>query len=623
MKKIFKLIGCAAMGTMLMTACSSDDVAPKGPEPAGDNDELYLTVDIRTAGAQSRANDPVANADESKVLTAHFYFYDENGAYFTDGVIWESSTGNDLTGTGKQKIVLRNLPSNKTPKYMVTVLNQPSDFKAGSNLSEMATKLTDIKSTAGNFVMTSSSFFVDNNDTDYEDKNTYPFASLLKEANFITDESSLSEANAVPVYVERLAAKVSFEKSGNDNPKRTINITIQDIENGTNKNIEGPFTVEFVRWGVNAFEKQSYLLKDILSVGEQTSREIKDSKDKGYSWTLDKWNSATDHRSYWGHSALNDVAALDGAANFVYMTSDQLQKAGTDNYSAELSKPIYTCEHTYKDAVTYNENTEDFVLQAPNVTSVVLLGQLKQLNSNEGQTFIKHYGQYFTIEGFKAHIYNGVTVRNSKKYYTSNDGTNFTELKMTELLLIPVPKPATDAHGQSSAEILFKANITTGNIYEVEKDKDANATNAVKLAYDAINKPNPTLPEQIEALEAILNKTLERDTQGDPAYMYRDGYMWFNIPIEHHKTQNTTNDYLYEGRYGVIRNHWYKISLNDSEMTLDDVGYPFNYNQDETYQGALYDYRLIPTEIGQKFSVGALVEMVDWYIVEQTHSLNQ
>ena len=123
------------------------------------------------------------------------------------------------------------------------------------------------------------------------------FVTEVQEENFslepITDVSAIT--NAMTVYVERLATKITLNVSDNlqngaDGPY-PIKVTVAGEDNsaGNGDIASEELYVELLGWKLNATAKKSHMVKNI--------DEIWEDNDLGFAW-----NRPTDFRSHWGKS---------------------------------------------------------------------------------------------------------------------------------------------------------------------------------------------------------------------------------------------------------------------------------------------------------------------------------
>ena len=95
----------------------------------------------------------------------------------------------------------------------------------------------------------------------------------------------------------------------------------------------------------------------------------------------------------------------------------------------------------------------------------------------------------------------------------------------------------------------------------------------------------------------------------DVANCYKDGKMWYAIPIEHLGGATDNSGDLLPGNYGVVRNNFYQITLGD----ITSLGHGVF---DETEP-------IVPGEKNPKWYMSARVNINAWNIVTQTANLQE
>lgn len=101
-----KLKQLLATSLVLLTigACSNDEFVDSGtpaPPKVFTGDEAYMRVklaDVGSTGGRATSGDPefeYGTAAEHDVLTADFYFYDENKVFVAGGNAWNGGTANE------------------------------------------------------------------------------------------------------------------------------------------------------------------------------------------------------------------------------------------------------------------------------------------------------------------------------------------------------------------------------------------------------------------------------------------------------------------------------------------------------------------------------------------------
>jgi hypothetical protein len=558
------------MAAIALAACSSD--APS-PSEKNDGTTTYLNVAISMPSSASRGEVDDENfyaegsEDEYAVDNALFYFYDANGNFLTEAKGVSDGEGSDNVNIDyrtQTMLILTNLDSDNLPKYMVTVLNRPVGF-TGSLLSldEMLNQInTKFKTVYGKFVMTTSSY---SHGYSNGERIPYHVTELSDDMFYSTLAAATAEnAKAVDVYVERLASKVQVSLSSSlisstntkvitaaDGSKRYIHKVSGINVNG--KNQLQDFYVELLNWGLNGKMQVSYLFKHI---NESWTNE-------GLGFT---WNNPTDCRSYWGMSYNYNGQGHD----YAYPTKYQEGELEGDTLSElqyisanEISRPFEGENYGY---CMENTNTMETVKAAyPNcLTSVLVLARIVDENGDP----LKENLVYFM-----------------NKFYTE-----------TEYINMAIEQLAQQNNGGTSVKF---------DTDDFELADQGNGEVFIALS----SKGESTLASNDEELVAAINAGLRTFNETAVANAYRDGYMYYNIPIQHRNGNGITskND-IKEATFGVVRNHWYQIAINNV-LTL---GKGIN-NPDEPI--------IVNDKDQQFYYIGANVNILSWAKVSQKSDL--
>lgn len=602
MNKYFKFMSVAAVA-LLAAACSSDE--PNGGEnPGTDKDgQAFMKVRINYAdGGRATAGDFEYGKDfEHTVSTARFFFYDDQQNYVTEASVWNG--GNPNTGTPDQNIeyfgnnvlVLSGLDNNNFPKYMLTVLNAPAGFTSKMTLQETADDIfaqaadkTDGGIYSGsNFIMSTSSYGRTGADEP-------AFVNVLTTNNF---KNSAADATAneavVDVYVERLAAKVSV---GVDNEAAGL---VYDAEKGMYKlriTVSGDpndqdqvgdnigaadVYIKFNGWALSNTRKSTHLCKDIASVTAGLT----------FNWD----NAARGfYRSWWGASV--GYGSAVSTADLNQFSFNELNKHFYNEMGAGVDNDTYK---TYVDYCAENTNTaehfnsgkknaDDYELVNPQVVTSVLLGATTYMEVTEsGSTVLKpvdlilYNGLYFTDKAIRDYAMRYVQGLDELNYYTKVDGK--------------------EEYNQLSAD--FAKVLTTGeNASDVKVVADETAFTG-KTIYTKNASGVYTPVADNATVISDLNTSLAK-VEG--ATGYKGGQMYYNIPIEHH--YEATGKALEEGEYGVVRNHFYQLTVNSIKRLGHGV---YDPNKD-----------IIPDEEEDpKYYVGARINILSWKVVKQNVEL--
>lgn len=590
-KFFYGLFVCAAL-----CACSNDDVSESIPDDTlkvFTGDEAYISVRLSDAGSiQSRATseDPgyeYGNSDEHSVANAYFYFYDANGVFVSEGSAWNGGTPSqseegkadgNIEFKSKTVVVLKGLNEKNYPKYMVTVLNRPSNFAAPSSLQEMEKALSD-KSAVGiqdensKFVMSTTSFKHDDSDNL---ANKY-FATEVKEANFslepITEELD-KIPNPVTVYVERLATKVTLKVSNSLTPVTIdgktgnyykVKATVAGEDNSGSNIAAEDLYVELLGWKLNATAKHSNIVKNINE-----------------SWTDQAlgftWNKPSDFRSFWGKSFnygnITDYTYPKTAANY------DGNKEGYPLDYVTLNNPL----SVGTDVAYCAENTNTSAIVSANfpsaVTSILLKARVCDEKGN-ALDLVRFNGVLFKKTSFIEYILNVMKAKGNWNVWikTSEEGIKpevYREVGTNDVELVDI------------ADGKVKVQLTASSLYSYNP---------------ATNKYVPMNDTEKETVDTNLATEC---TNGN-ANGYKGGLMYYNIPIEHLNNSAVADDgTIPEAKYGVVRNHHYVVTINK----LENIGKGI-YNPDEV---------IVPGDSDddkKAYYVGANINILSWKIVSQ------
>ena len=600
MNKYFKFMSVAAVA-LLAAACSSDE-PNGGPDTTGKDGQAFMKVRINYAdGGRATAGDFEYGKDfEHTVSTARFFFYDDQQNYVTEASVWNGGNPNpanpdNIEYFGNNVLVLSGLDNNNFPKYMLTVLNAPAGFTSKMTLQETADDIfaqaadkTDGGIYSGsNFIMSTSSY----GRTDADEP---AFVNVLTTNNF---KNSAADATAneavVDVYVERLAAKVCV---GVDNEAEGL---VYDAEKGMYKlriTVSGDpndqdqvgdnigaadVYIKFNGWALSNTRKSTHLCKDIASVTAGLT----------FNWD----NAARGFfRSWWGASV--GYGSAVSTADLNQFSFNELNKHFYNEMAAGADNDTYK---TYVDYCAENTNTAEHFnsgkkdangneLVDPRFVTSVLLGATTYMEVTEsGSTVLKpvdlilYNGLYFTDKAIRDYAMRYVQGLDELNYYTKVDGN--------------------EEYNQLSAD--FAKVLTTGeNASDVKVVADETAFTG-KTIYtknaSGVYTPVADNATVISALNTSLAKV-------EGATGYKGGQMYYNIPIEHH--YEATGKALEEGEYGVVRNHFYQLTVNSIKRLGHGVYDP--------------DKDIIPDEEEDpKYYVGARINILSWKVVKQNVEL--
>lgn len=575
MKKLFfGLFACASL-----CACSNDEsgVIPDDTPKVFTGDEAYINVRLADAGSLTRAQEGEFEygTNEQSVKNAFFYFYDADGVFVAQGDVWtggNASTTNpagNIEFTGNNVVVLKELGRKNYPKYMVAVLNKPTGFLYGNTLGEMQTVLADgnaegiyYPSTANN--VTTDYFTMSTTSYTEAGRSAY-FVTEVKEENFLpepmTDINAI--ANTVTVYVERLAAKVTLNVSGqlvkDANGRYPIKATVAGEDNsaGNDDVASEELYVELLGWKLNATAKRSYMVKNIDATWA--------NGDLGFTW-----NRPTDYRSHWGKSFNYGLSGYPDNAAGVPANSEYLNYVDLENGLTALGAPAYCAENTNTSAVV----TADFPSA---VTSILLKAKVCDASGN-ALDLVRYNGVLFRHDSFLEYVLSVLKARNQHTVWYEN---------------------GKDAQGNTKYTQIGKEYVKLENT----GDGEVKAVFTNELEIPLYAEDGSSCSEEI--IDA-LNDDLAAASAG--AVAYNGGLMYYNIPIEHLNNDAAENGTVPEAKYGVVRNHHYVVTIDKLEKIGKGI---FDGNE-----------KIVPGDPNDDtYYVGAKINILSWKIVSQNVEL--
>lgn len=570
-----------ACACILATGCSNDDVAVENSNVITNADgESYMAVRIVAANdGMSRAT--VGNPEfedgtttEGNVTSGVFYFYDANGNYAAKGVNNSLSIDPDnkpsdenIENVTDAVIILDNVAA--TPTEVIAILNGGDSDEldalfVNKTKAQALTILTDgtlSYKTGDNFVMSSSTYY-DGSKACY----TTPIS-----IDNLQPTDALAKLHPVDIYVERLAAKVQLQE-------KTGGATISDVTNVNINGTAGKLKIAVNGWGLSAINKSGYYIKNLESSWNATTP-----------WS--GWNAADKHRSYWAKdpnysSSDNPVYPTDyndyvsknitdeeqpnevigNSSSLDYLTYNELTQNMTDNNVA------YCLENTM-DVATLSYNPANTPIVNAAAVTHILIAATMYAESDAGetkQTLYRYKGSFFDETNYKNAALTDLQAVTGDLYKKTNDNPEtYTQITGTDIEI--------DDLGDG------KVNIKLVNEEEVW-----------------YNKAENTFPEYEGNVINQINGLSSADG-------FNQGRMYYCVPIEHLNNIPSESSTAVVGSYGVVRNHWYKLTLE----TISGLG------------TAVYDpnEEIIPNYDPETYYVAAELNILSWHMVNQSVKL--
>lgn len=569
--KIFKLfpLACAAL---MMSACSSDNDIEGGATKPG-SDPQYLAVNIVNVGTTpTRAGEDYVNGteEESKIKKVRFYFFNGDGSPYLikptgsevtggENVNWlevsnpTDDTTTPGTSTSVEKItnavLVINGVQNAAPSAIVAVVN-PETVESTTLKDGKTMRLSELRNTAvgQNFYKKDASGKV----SDFVMSNSvYVNTGEDVCASLVAGHVATSAEDAtkkpVELYVERVVAKVTAN----------VDETAFKLGDGTD-------------WDATKYGTKTAVGKigdnDVYAVidgwglaSENGKAEIEKKVDKTWSdgnLGFSPWTTSDYHRCFWEQSVAFD-AGIGGNQPVNHKYSD---------LKAKMNDVLYTLPNTPASKVTDLQNND--------LTKLAVAATLKYKDAagNWHDADICRYNgvQFLGVDNLKKQV-----ALTFSQYYTSTDASTYTQLS------------ASDIDFKDPDGTMQQYRVTPTLVNDPAKKYYTKTTTGTTPTFTEV--PKSTVLAAIEAAKAEIRK-------GGKAYYY--------VPIKH---LGNTGELA---EYGIVRNHFYKITLSG----IKGFGTPV-YNPDQVVKPVVPTY--------DDTYLAARVQVLQWRIVNQNANLGE
>ena len=571
--KIFKFfpLACAAL---MMSACSSDNDIEGGATKPG-SDPQYLAVNIVNVGTTPTRAGEYENGteEESKIKKVRFYFFNGDGSPYLikptgseitggENVNWlEVSNPTDATttpgsSTSVEKItnavLVINGVQSAAPSAIVAVVN-PETVDAATLNNGGQMRLSELRKNAvgSKFYNTDASgkvtdFLMSN--SVYVNAGTDVCASLV--AGHVKTSEADAKTNPVDLYVERVAAKVTAD----------FDLNAFEVGNGTN-------------WDTNKYGTKTavgkigdynvYAVIDGWGLADENGK-AEVEKQVETTWAdgtlgITPWTTYDYRRCFWENSV--DFSSGTG--------SNRPVNHPFNDFKAKKQDVLYTLPNTPLSPIT--DKNENYV------TKFLVAATLKYEDGAHNwhtADICKYNGvEILGVDNLKTQV-----ALTFSKYYTSTDnGTTHTQLTKDDIAFTE-PTTSSMKSYQVTPTLVDAPAGTTKKYY----------TKSSTGAYT-------------EVPEGEVNAAIG----ADKAEIRTDGKAYYYVPIRHLATDPTTLGY-----YGVVRNHFYKITLSG----ITGFGTPV-YNPDKEIDPTVPTY--------SNTYLAARVQVLQWRVVNQNVNLGE
>lgn len=524
MVNVKNLFGMAVMATALVGCSSNDNLAPDGKDNVGKTGEAYasFTINLPTTSGTRVAGDPELNpgtAAEYEVKNGTILIFDKDGLYVTSAQLgtmnpWTPVKTDGVTTAAITTVKLSGVKVGGDYQALVLLNNDVDATTSKVTLPTTGTPYATWSAEASNvnaekYASTDGIFMA--NAPKYTGTTTEP-TTLVPIANVCASREEAQAKVATTVYVERGLAKVTMQNFTADG---------YTVAEGTYKGDK----VEIKNWQLDVINKSTF---PVHQTGDLST---------GFAaiWSTPRFYDGGNQsfkRVYWGvdpnysGATLQNLTACKKAFTMIGK-NDIKGKTGNDH-------PQYCLENTFDLANMMQGQTTRVVFKAVYTPSALVDATDKTFYKIGNNTAI------WTKDNLEKQIH---TVAVTAMGITNAD----------EQAKYVVKLDATDNNisGEAGQHLIKAENIT----YSGEAASS-------KVTPDVVNKINEKLG--LSADDGIAT--------------YLDGVTYYIARIKHFneltpwtagKPYGTDND-KYLGRYGVLRNNWYDLSVT----SISGLGYP-------------------------------------------------
>ena len=519
MVNVKNLFGMAVMATALVGCSSNDNLAPDGKDNAGKPGEAYasFTVNLPTTRAtRATEGEPTfaeGDAKEYEVKNGTILIFTDDGKYVTSAQLgnmnpWKDIKTDGVTTAATATVQLSGVQVGGSYKALVLLNNDVDGAPSKVTLPTSGESYATWSAKAENATAayTKTDYIFMANAPKYTGTSTEP-TTLVPVANICASREQAEAQPATTVYVERGLAKVTMHKFNDGG----YTIAAGTYEGGK---------VEITAWQLDVTNKSTFPVHQtdgLMTAWDQI-------------WNTGRFFDATSsmfQRVYWGKDpnysggALQDLAACKDAFNMI--TNDKVVgEAGIEN-------PQYCLENTFDLANMMQGQT----------TRVVFKAVFTPKDFVTGQTFYK--------------IGNTTAIWDATKLAQQIKTVAFKAMKIT----------TADEQAKYSVDLSKGSNISgVAGLHKITADN-------ITFTGEGESKVKPAVVDEINDKLGLKEAGISTYLNGEAYYIARIKHFNELTPWTAGTPYNGDNN-AFLGRYGVLRNNWYDLSVN----SISGLGYP-------------------------------------------------
>ncbi len=544
--KIKHLFGLAVIAAMTASCSSNEDLGTAGPG-TGTNEAgvgyAIFTINLPSVSGTRAADAGGAEMNEgteeeyavksATALIFQKYGSDEGSYKFVESVTlpidgWKDDSTDGITTTSKKLVAkLTNVDTKNDYSVLILLNNNKTGGGAKVELPTAGQSYNDwnskILTPSVTDLAASGDFYMANAPLKGSADSPATLVSIDKNKIYASEAEANKTTNdcAATVYVERGVAKMTVADPGTKTVKNKATSTDTQSK------------VTFSKWALDITNKKTYAVHNIDGL----------SKDFPAIWTTKRF-TGTNNRVYWGTDPNYNLAELN--------TNDAKRKEEFNFITApsEINKDFTNTTNTNTNPVYCLENTFNLA------------------NMNQGQTTRVIFKATYTPKD------------DAGTPLAEQDGTFYTIGNMTTILKEADLKKAVDA---AATSVLSGCTVDYTNLKQegshvitLADIKDSNGTTLVadknysgKTGSEIVKEINDKLGLIDGAGHADAMVGINTYAQGVTYYIARVKHFGSLTPWSSGESYGTNND-KYLGRYGMLRNNWYELTVGN----VYGPGYP-------------------------------------------------
>lgn len=594
MKKIMMLSSVLATALMMtvVSCSSSDDITGGNGSGNAEGTTSYIAINLNSVGnaPTSRASYDQGGgkyddgvADENKITTVRFYFYNADGTSYTLQSAGENgekgsknyidynvdlgkdngNQGTTVSGATSAVLVL-NGESNVAPAAMLTVVNPDvnPDMFTGTTADRWSTMRTEMKGMKFN---DATNGFMMSNST-YEDGGKDLCTTQLTGKTF----SSAADAKNSPVdvFVERVNAKVKTTVGGANFAKVTTDVVLDGVNFKDKYKTKEPVGELATIQSDGSTKKTSvYAYIDAWGLGDEDGQAMLYKQIDVQNWTdatlgfsaTNPWSVAAYHRCFWGKSVAFGGTSTNSPVNHPYK-----------DIKAELGTALYTLPNT---PTSYGEEyTDPMKSKFTKIMVAARLAYTDEAGNVHSAEICTYKGQKFLgKDNVKK-----VIARELRTYYKKNTGAgeSYTQIEASDI--------------DFSSKVTSSSELKLQN-YQVVADLKGLTQLYLKKGGN---------------FELVDVAKVRAEMQQAPVDISNGGKTYYYTPIKHLGKEN------YPAEYGVVRNHSYQVEIS----SIKGFGTPV-YNPDTEI------IPVLPSD--DKTYLAAKISVLSWRVVSDKVDLDK